>query len=390
MTSQSSLTRVRLNGLDHLRFLVIVGVVVLHASMTFMAYAPEWWYVVDPPGSLAYTLLVLAIDVPIMPILFFLSGYFAWASLVRRGPGPFLRGKALRIGAPWVIGSLLLAPPTAYLALASRGLGDGLVAFWSGPFWGPWYQQSVYWFLGVLFLLFVLTSLVARVPGVWAWLERDVDACSHESRRRRYARLGGFWLIPALLFFLVHRSVPLDAWRNWGYILVVQPNRIGLYVAYYVLGLGAGRGRWLHREWLRDERAWPGLPTWSLLAVVAMLGYLANRVVIPAAARDDVVVQAVTALLFSGTVFTWLMLSLAFARVFLEQWGPRLRRLSSASYWIYFFHPVVLYPTLMGLRALPWLPRIVAWLIGIAVSVAVPWLIAEAVAAVRHRVGRPA
>ena len=126
MTSQSSLTRVRLNGLDHLRFLVIVGVVILHASMTFMAYAPEWWYVVDPPGSLAYTLLVLAIDVPIMPILFFLSGYFAWASLVRRGPGPFLRGKALRIGAPWVIGSLLLAPPTAYLALASRGLGDGL------------------------------------------------------------------------------------------------------------------------------------------------------------------------------------------------------------------------------------------------------------------------
>ena len=37
--------------LDNLRALVIVLVVVLHGSMTYMAYAPPWWYVLDSQGS---------------------------------------------------------------------------------------------------------------------------------------------------------------------------------------------------------------------------------------------------------------------------------------------------------------------------------------------------
>jgi glucan biosynthesis protein C len=43
---------------------------------------------------------VLLLDVPIMPILFFLAGYFALRSLQKRGTWLFLKDKLVRIGMP--------------------------------------------------------------------------------------------------------------------------------------------------------------------------------------------------------------------------------------------------------------------------------------------------
>jgi fucose 4-O-acetylase-like acetyltransferase len=83
----------RLYFFDNLRAFVIVLVIVLHASITYMAYAPTWWYVLDPQNSTFFTWLVLLIDVPIMPILFFTAGYFALPSLQKRGIKRFLQEK---------------------------------------------------------------------------------------------------------------------------------------------------------------------------------------------------------------------------------------------------------------------------------------------------------
>ena len=75
----------RMVFLDNLRAFVVVLVIVLHGSMSYMAYAPSWWYVLDPQNSLLFTMLVLVVDVPIMPIMFFIAGYFALPSLQKRG-----------------------------------------------------------------------------------------------------------------------------------------------------------------------------------------------------------------------------------------------------------------------------------------------------------------
>jgi glucan biosynthesis protein C len=45
----------RLYFFDNLRAFVIVLVIVLHASITYMAYAPTWWYVLDPQNSYVFT-----------------------------------------------------------------------------------------------------------------------------------------------------------------------------------------------------------------------------------------------------------------------------------------------------------------------------------------------
>src|SRR5690606_24277751 len=86
----------RLHFLDHLRAITILLVIVLHASMTYMAYPPAWWYVIEPKNSQVFTMLVLGLDVPIMQILFFIAGFFAFPSLERHGASRFFRQKLVR------------------------------------------------------------------------------------------------------------------------------------------------------------------------------------------------------------------------------------------------------------------------------------------------------
>jgi fucose 4-O-acetylase-like acetyltransferase len=128
--------RPRLFFLDNLRAFVIVMVIVLHASITYMAYPPEWWYVLDPDRSDLFTMLVLLVDVPLMPALFFVAGYFALPSLERRGGGGFIREKIVRLAIPWGLGVFFLAPLATYMTYVSRDVPMGYLEFWTTDFWG--------------------------------------------------------------------------------------------------------------------------------------------------------------------------------------------------------------------------------------------------------------
>ena len=74
----------RLFFLDNLRSATILLVVVFHAALAYMIYVPEWWYVIDPKRVLSADILVIWADIFIMPIMFFISGYFGIKSLAKR------------------------------------------------------------------------------------------------------------------------------------------------------------------------------------------------------------------------------------------------------------------------------------------------------------------
>ena len=121
----------RIFFLDNLRAFVVVSVVVLHGIMNYMDAAPAWWYVTDAQHSPVFTAVAMLVDVPIMPVMFFVAAYFTLPTLLKRTPRTFLKDKFIRIGAPWIFGVLLLAPPTAYLAYYSRKIPMGLFQFWA-------------------------------------------------------------------------------------------------------------------------------------------------------------------------------------------------------------------------------------------------------------------
>lgn len=111
-------------GIDNLRFAMVVLVIALHAAMTFMDYVPEWWYVI-----------------------FFLSGYFAPISLMKRGKRSFIRNKTIHIAIPWMLGVLFVAPFFSRLTMSAYGYPSiPFISFYLNDFLGVFYQQAHYWF----------------------------------------------------------------------------------------------------------------------------------------------------------------------------------------------------------------------------------------------------
>lgn len=321
--------RPRLFYLDNLRAVVILLVVVLHASITYMAYPPGWWYVLDPDKSLLFTSVVLLIDVPLMPILFFVAGYFALPSLERRGPSGFIREKIVRLAIPWVVGVVFLAPLATYMNYVSRHVPTGYLEFWTTDFWGPMFQQSVYWFLGVLFAEFVvLVWVYAASPRLRASTPRV------EPPRPRL--LVAFIALTAAGSILFSPSYGLDDWLPMWILVVVQPARIAFYVGYFALGIYAERRGWFSVAGFR-----PDLGPWGWGCVLAGIAYLAFRLAGPLATVPG---RAAAAVLFSTFCLTALIAGIGIFQRNVDGAGPAWRTFAANSMGIYYVHPLILYP----------------------------------------------
>lgn len=372
----------RIRALDRQRAFVVLCVIVLHASLTYMVGAPDWWYVVEPQGNLFFTALVLLVDVPVMPIMFFVAGYFALPSLLRRGPGPFLRDKLLRIGLPWVLGVLLLAPPVTYLTYLSRGIGVSLWQFWRSDFWGAMYQQAVYWFLGVLLLLFVAVVVFYDSPARRGSVSQQPSSPSP-------AFLAGFVALTTAAFLLLNQYFPLDTWFRLGYLLVVQPLRVPLYIAYFGLGVYAYQHAWFVPPGFPEESGagqrgavgggfQPQLASWALCAAASGVLYVSLRLSYPPPLQTTLALQAANAVLFNVFCFTSLLASVALFQGHGLLPARLWDSLAANSYGIYYVHPLVVYPLAYLLLGLP-LGVVVKAALLIGLSIPLSWAGSELV-----------
>ena len=73
----------RLYFLDNLRAAVILLVIVFHIALGYMAPPLAWWYVVDSQTSAAFIPFIVTVDVFIMPVMFWIAGYFTLPVLQR-------------------------------------------------------------------------------------------------------------------------------------------------------------------------------------------------------------------------------------------------------------------------------------------------------------------
>jgi peptidoglycan/LPS O-acetylase OafA/YrhL len=290
--------------------------------------------VLDPQNSLFFTLLVLLIDIPIMLVMFFIAGYFALPSLSKRGPVEFIKDKFIRVGLPWLVGALLLAPPTAYLIYYTRAVPITLLQFWATEFWGEGYQQSVYWFLGVLFLFFVVLSLVYASSG-------RVRLAKQHLGQPSWKLFTGFWGLMTLGMLLLNQLFPVvDTWYTHWYIVVFQPLRVPLYIGYFILGIYAHLNGWFTEAGYR-----PRLAVWAVLALLSGLLYLGYRLfVMSATPEPTLLIQTGYAMLFNAFCLSALLAGAAFFQQKVNRTSPFWSSLALSSYGIYYIHPLILYP----------------------------------------------
>lgn len=331
----------RVSFLDNLRSFIILLVVVLHGCIIYMFSAPSWWYVVDNERSIVFDVLVVLLDVPIMPVLFFISGYFAIPTLIKRHSAKeFLKDKFKRVGFPWILGSLIFAPQITYMIYFSRDIPVSFIQFWSRDYWNPSvYQQSVYWFLGILFLMFLLLSLAYKLSKNIRTLKQKVTLPS----LRVFVT---FIVIVTTTFFLVSLLYTPTDWKHC-YIFVFQPVRVPWYIGYFILGIYAYQNAWFTPSGYK-----PNVSPLLIMFVSSGLCYLASRFTIPAE-NKIILMKTIEALTFNFFCFFSVMFALAFFQQKINTRGTYWKSLADASYGIYYFHSLFLYPLALIFRQMP-------------------------------------
>jgi glucan biosynthesis protein C len=229
----------RLLYIDNLRTMLITMVILVHLAVTYGGEGS--WYYKEGRADLP-TATVLSTHNAIsqsffMGLLFLLSAYFTVASYDRKGPGPFLRDRFLRLGIPLLIFEFLIQPFLIYV-LAKGGIID-----LQQPF-GRWliaYYTSFH--LGSGPLWFVEALLIFNVLYVaWRRFRKPLPAAPGALPRPIVILVAA--LLLGVLSFVVRLRFPV----NWAFgPLNLQLAFFVQYIAMFIVGVIAYRRDWLER-----------------------------------------------------------------------------------------------------------------------------------------------
>lgn len=155
----------RIDWMDNLRTFMVFLVVLYHAGGVYESSGlwGGFWLVDDPATNDLAGILNVVLNIFMMPVLFFISGYLTPPSLDRKGSWGLLVARFKRLIIPWIIAVLILMPLYHAIFLYSRGLPqqDWTAYFHFSP--GTITSQNWLWFLPVLFLFNIVYALLAKV-----------------------------------------------------------------------------------------------------------------------------------------------------------------------------------------------------------------------------------
>jgi len=114
--------KTRIYFLDNLRTFLILLVVLIHSGIVYETILQDTWIVSDPLKNSSIGLIRMYLDLFVMFLIFFISGYFIPRSLETKTAGDFIKSKFKRIMLPWIMAVFTLIPAYKVILLYSRGL----------------------------------------------------------------------------------------------------------------------------------------------------------------------------------------------------------------------------------------------------------------------------
>jgi len=358
----------RLLFIDNLRTGLITLVVLHHVAVVYGAVVTPFYYF-EPPFNDPLAFLVLLVFALFnqswfMGALFLFSGYFTPGSFDRKGLGPFLKDRLLRLGIPLIIFYFVLSP------ISWIGLWQ-MPASLTGITTPLTWQQYPH-LLGMGPLWFVAMLLIFDFGyAAWRMLTRNRTSYSmSKSSLPSYLLIGIFILALALVSYLVRIVVPMGKEVLGFPTLSYLPQ----YLSLFVLGTVASRHNWFRT--LPSSMGLVGFVTalvaGVLLFPLAFSGHLFSLEITPALTNffGNGHWQSAVYTLWDSTFAVGMCLGvITLFRHFFNGQGRFGRFLSQHSYTVYVIHiPIVVFlgVALKGIELEPLLK------FGMAAVIAVP------------------
>lgn len=271
-----------------LRAFVTLLVVAHHTALTYNAYAPApkafdaqpilWtaFPVVDPQKFAPFGLLTLVNDLFFMSLMFFISGVFVANGLRAKGAGGFLKSRALRLGVPFLLSAVLLAPLAYFPAWLQSGGAPSFKAFAEAWLHLPFWPSGPAWFLWVLL---AFGAIVAGVHALFPGVVDELGDLARDADRKPARFFWGLVAMSALAYLPLVMTTPFGHWTMIG-PFAVQTARIGHYFVYFLAGIAIGaagvgqgltdaQGKLARRWWLWCLAPIPPIVATMIVVVMA-------------------------------------------------------------------------------------------------------------------------
>jgi glucan biosynthesis protein C len=269
--------------LDNLRYLLVLLVVVLHATFAYSKFVP-WWCVKELSDStVIFDTLLLLLNIFLMPSLFFIAGYFATPSYLKNGASVFISKKIKRLGLPLLIAIPIISPTFSYI-YSFKSIEISAAAFWANYMdsalnfdvkimdWTSHFNHAHLWFLSLLLFFFVIYVVIAK-------LKATIGENNNTSTRKATKTFNPIVLF-ALVTFLSAVSTGIAKiifpntsgsapWVSIGNLLIFDPSRIVSYALYFAMGVYA-----YQKKWFFDIKI-PGSSTqWFVLCILSSVSFV--------------------------------------------------------------------------------------------------------------------
>lgn len=333
-------TNDRLRGLDTLRAIATVLVVVLHAGIPYMTKPiPHLaWPARDAHPSSIVDGLCWSIECCIMPVFFVLAGFCSKACLDTHGASGFLQGRTRRLLLTQ-LAAMFTVLPMCIFVWSIGWMIDGVYAPMSlatfrlppeleGEFCGVahlWFLQNLYVYCLVLCGIHVLNSRNSASKFL------PIPLSVHLDRGLRHV-FRSAWLpilaaIPTAIILAVDTRIVLGFYQSFTPVL----SKLVYYGVYFSVGVS------LYRH--RDHLDFHSRAASTYLAIAGLL-FAAALPMIHQHLTNELVGSRLVILASIVTLFSWFA-TLGLIGSFLG-WnlggGPISRYLADASFWIYLIH----------------------------------------------------
>ena len=332
---------------DNLKVLLVVGVIVAHATMAWTDN--DAWVLEEPPvREPLLTLLNLTALVGVsfaMATFFLIAGTFTPRSLERKGLRRFVVDRTVRFGVPLVFYMLALGPIVEFVdAEDNAGWNKGFWAFvkhsWRHPAPGP------LWFLEVLLVFSVVYAVVRTV------LSRRTT--TSEPLNARYLLAAG--IAAAAAFYAVRLVVTFE--EEVGQDLFI--GQAPAWVTAFAIGVVGGERGWFEQIPPAMSRrlfqvAWSAV---ACVVIVVSVNVGAMGADIEEFWGGGTWQSAVLAVLQAALVVAMSIWLLDVFRRRVDHQGRLMRSMSRAAFAAFIVHQVVLVGTVLATRHVDWPPEV--------------------------------
>jgi hypothetical protein len=232
------------------------GVILFHAAAAYGAMGAKYWPVHDTQ-TLIGSAIREVFDVFIMPVFFFIAGYFALPSIRNKTLAGFIVNKFRRLYIYWLLFVLFFMPIGTYFMLKYDHSHTNYLSFWfnslsicknarNEPLVQGMYMHMHFWFVSLLFYVLILFGVFYKAGGKSLFKRRSFSGEKYKGLS--LLNIAVFSILTASAYYLFILLYPGSYWVVVPMFIQFKTTHIPVLVLFFCYGIYSSYRGWFVNE----------------------------------------------------------------------------------------------------------------------------------------------